>query len=106
MRKTFDDILLYLLNPSLSHDFILIETIFPQFSIVLFSELSVCVCLCNSFNLSSYEIVHIQDYVTDIQKQKQKVLCKDFVNISHENAAAYLFINCKCVLVCQMSFSD
>ena len=53
MRITSDDILLYLLNTSLSHDITFTEAPFPQFCIVLCSELSVCVCLCNLFNLSS-----------------------------------------------------
>ena len=49
-RKTSDDILLYLLNTSLSHDIILIETPFPQFYIVLCSELSLCLSLCDLFH--------------------------------------------------------
>ena len=34
MRKTSNDIIQYLLNPSFSHDIILIEATFAQFSIV------------------------------------------------------------------------
>ena len=58
MRTTSDDILLYLLNTSVSLDIILIETPFHQFSIASCSELSVCICLCVLFNLSSYKNVH------------------------------------------------
>ena len=43
--------------PSLSHDIILTEAVFTQFSIVLCSELSVDVCVFDLFNLSSYENV-------------------------------------------------
>ena len=39
MRKTSNDILLYMLNTSFSHDIILIEGTFSQFSVVLCSEL-------------------------------------------------------------------
>ena len=59
MRKTSDDILLYLLNPSFLFDIILIKAPFPQFSIVYCLELHVGVCLCDLSNLSSYENVHV-----------------------------------------------
>ena len=41
-----------------------------------------------------------------------EVFCKDFVHISYENAsrlylaAAYLFLNCNCILGYETSFSD
>ena len=57
MRKSSVDMLLYLLNSSLSHDIITFEAPFPQSSIVLCSELSVCVCICDLFNFSGYEYV-------------------------------------------------
>ena len=58
MRKTSVEILLCLMNSSLSHGIITFEAPFPQSSIVLCSELSVCVCICDLFNFSGNENVH------------------------------------------------
>ena len=38
MRKTSDDILLYLLNTSLIHDIIMIEASIPKFFLLLYVE--------------------------------------------------------------------
>ena len=75
MRITSDDILLYLLNTSLSHDITFTEAPFPQFCIVLCSELSVCVCLCDLFNLSSQENDHyvgLCNYYLEIETEIEK----------------------------------
>ena len=58
MRKNSNDILLYLLNPSFAYDIILIQAPFPPIFHKC-SELNVGVCLCDLFNLSSYENVHV-----------------------------------------------
>ena len=58
MRKISIDILRYMLNTSFSHDIILIEGHFSQFSVVLCSELKVDICLCDLLNLSSHENAH------------------------------------------------